>query len=527
MSATILIVAFAFGQAQPEKAVSDAEKKEFLKLLAKLPSRGEFFTEEAVQKALPYTRILLALTQKDLERHDIYPFLALSSGLMGHKEARQYAIANFSKIAHPTIKLGWAIALFRDTKSSSEILSFLRNALESKDDARTLSAMLGPGFEEFRDNVIRTHEIGRQLKVEQVKQHSTLPFPKYGGGFDYTNSTYVCAPGPIVYAVRRLNQQGELITYDLAKGTTSRRVVPQPKEFKPNYDFPHYFGDPVLSFNSRGDLLCRWTIEGNGDHALAMLKKGTDSFVVKRVRLYLGSGCVVTDSDGAWYLIQGAPDFKVYQIDNDLKLTRLGSFTGKGHHSTHILDARFISSDTLHLFWGDVLSGGNHLRMRCIDFDVKKRTWLHNREIFKLDEFVSSANEPTVLKLKDDSLHYLWRIDEGANRGEATGLYYQAEAESKSVKVANGYHYRAIAVGHSVVVCYTLLRSPDKVYFRVLHYGAPGPVTELTVAKGREHNLQDEYMALYAETDRIWFVNTLAPNTLYELKLVDMKQEAR
>lgn len=28
-------------------------------------------------------------------------------------------------------------------------------------------------------------------------------------------------------------------------------------------------------------------------------------------------------------------------------------------------------------------------------------------------------------------------------------------------------------------------------------------------------------MALYTEADRIWFANTLAPNTLHELKLVD------
>ena len=70
MSATLLLVAFAFGQPQPEKAVTDNEKKEFLKLLATLPTRGEFFAEEAIPKAAPYTRVLLALTDKDLEKYE-------------------------------------------------------------------------------------------------------------------------------------------------------------------------------------------------------------------------------------------------------------------------------------------------------------------------------------------------------------------------------------------------------------------------------------------------------------------------
>jgi len=64
MSAMILLVTLAFGLAEPEKDVTDAEKKEFLKLLAGLPTQGEFFTEEAVKKVVPYTRVLLTLTKK-------------------------------------------------------------------------------------------------------------------------------------------------------------------------------------------------------------------------------------------------------------------------------------------------------------------------------------------------------------------------------------------------------------------------------------------------------------------------------
>src|SRR5262249_31049089 len=120
-------------------------------------------------------------------------------------------------------------------------------------------------------------------------------------------------------------------------------------------------------------------------------------------------------------------------------------FAGKGHHSVDIVDIRSISKDVLHLFWGDVLVGDNHLRMRCVDLDVKKQKWLHSREIFRLDQFVSSASEPTVLQLKDDSLHYLWRVDEGAKVGVATGFYYQSEVDGKTVKVSSGYEHRAIA----------------------------------------------------------------------------------
>src|SRR5262249_54436517 len=160
------------------------------------------------------------------------------------------------------------------------------------------------------------------------------------------------------------------------------------------------------------------------------------------------------------------------------------------------------------LFWGD----------RCVDFDVKKQTWLHNRAMNE------GADEPTVLQLKDESVHYLWRMDKSAEPTPATGVYYQAEADGKTVKVANARQYRAAAVGDRIVVCYTLDDQPDKALFRVINHGALGPVKEITVAKGRKHNLWSDYMLLHAETDRIWFVNTIASNTVYELKLADAKK---
>jgi hypothetical protein len=523
MSTTMLLVALALGQAQPEKAVTDAEKKEFLEVLAKLPSQGEFFTEEAITKAVPYTWVLLALDKKDLAKYELYPFVALSRGLIDRKEPRQYGITNFHKIAHPTIKLFWAAVLFKENAVSPDIVKFLRQALDSKEDARTLSDMAGPGFEEFRELVIRTYDLASATKVELVKQHAIDAFSEYDGGRDYTNESYAFGPDQLLYAVRPLKQQSELTTYHLGKGTTNRLVIPQPPGFKADFDFRTYFDDPVLTINSGGDLFCRWTIGGNGDHALALLKKGSDSFLVKRVKLYLAHCCVVADAEGAWYLVQGGPNFTVYQVDKDLNLTQLGNFAGKGHHSVRIADVRFIAKDVLHLFWGDVLDG-NHLRMRCVDFNVKTKKWLHDREIFRLDKFVSSANQPTVLQFKDGSLHYLWRIDEGANQGKATGLYYQAEADGKTVKVSNAYEYRAVAVGNRIVVCYTQEDSPEKVFFRVIQHGILGAESAIAAAKGRKNNLWSEDMALHAEFARIWFANTLARNTVYELKLVEAKE---
>ena len=73
MIAIILLIALAIGQEQPERPVTDAEKKDFLALLPRLPTKKEFFADEAITKAIPYTRVLLALTEKDLEKRELYP----------------------------------------------------------------------------------------------------------------------------------------------------------------------------------------------------------------------------------------------------------------------------------------------------------------------------------------------------------------------------------------------------------------------------------------------------------------------
>jgi hypothetical protein len=65
---------------------------------------------------------------------------------------------------------------------------------------------------------------------------------------------------------------------------------------------------------------------------------------------------------------------------------------------------------------------------------------------------------------------------------------------------------------------------PNKVFFRVINGDKVGPVSELKISDNRKHELWGSRMVLgRAGDDRIWFLNTLEINTLYELKLVDVK----
>jgi hypothetical protein len=155
MAAATLLLGLAFLRAEAEKQITATEKKAFLELLPRLPTHGEFFTDEAVQKAMPHTRVLLALTPKDIEKCDIYPFLALSRGLLDCKEQRDYGVKHFGTIAHPTLKLAWGSMLFDAKAVSPEIVAFLRAALESKEQSKRLSQMLGPSFEDFKKRVMK------------------------------------------------------------------------------------------------------------------------------------------------------------------------------------------------------------------------------------------------------------------------------------------------------------------------------------------------------------------------------------
>ncbi len=162
---TIFIIGLTTPTCQESKRVTVAEKKEFLKLLETLPSKGEFFTKEAIDKAAPYTRVLLALTPKDIEKYDIYRFLALSRGLLDRKKYREYGVRHFANIAHPEIKLSWGVILFNEKVSMPEIVHYLRRALKSEEQAKVLSEILGPNFDDFKKQVKK-----QSLKEEKKKK---------------------------------------------------------------------------------------------------------------------------------------------------------------------------------------------------------------------------------------------------------------------------------------------------------------------------------------------------------------------
>ncbi|MCE9555360.1 MAG: hypothetical protein K8T91_18580 [Planctomycetes bacterium] len=526
MSASVLLIGLALIVGQAPNEVSNADKQAFFKLLSGLEvqaaGHAAIFTEKAVKEAAPFAPVLFALTEKDLEMKEASPLLVLTWQLAGVDTARQYGIKNFGRILHPQIKRQWAFGLFQEKAAPPEIVAFLRQELEREGVEREFG--LGPHFQAFKEKVILADEIAKQPKVELVKKHvQKNRFPKHGGGFDYHISNCIFAPGPLLYVARPLNndkagpvtgQQGELFAFDLSKGTASRRLIPQPKGFVPKHDFMHYFGSPVLSVNSRGDLLCRWTLAGNGDHAFGLLKKGADSLVVKSVvgLAIQYDSLVVSDPVGAWYLIAWRPAqyCTVYRVDEELNLTQLGKLTSKD--CGEIYDGCFIANDLLHLL----------CNFRSVDFQLTNRKWLHPREI-RSSKTPGRAYNVTVVQLKDDSLHYLWGLDGEGENANLTGVYYQAESSLESLKVCPNRHFRAIAFGNRIVVCFTLEDAPTKVFFRVIHHGTMGPVSELTIENNLDYSLWADSMQLHAEADRIWFVNTMQSDSVYELRIAEVK----
>jgi len=157
----LLIVALLFvnfPQQTPTSQISESQRKQFIELLGTLPHKGEFFTDEAVRTAAPYLPVLLALTDKDIEGLDIYPFAALSRALCNVKENRVYATNHFGEIQHPELKLAWATMLFDSGNSSSEIVRYLKAALKSEAQAKSLAEMAGPNFKDLKRRILATHE---------------------------------------------------------------------------------------------------------------------------------------------------------------------------------------------------------------------------------------------------------------------------------------------------------------------------------------------------------------------------------
>jgi hypothetical protein len=222
MTALMLVLALAATPSQAENDVTSAEKQAFLELLVKLPTRGEFYTDEAIQKAHPHTRVLLALTEKDLERHDIYPFLALSRGLLDHREQREYGVKHFDKIAHPKLKLFWAAVLFDKKPASAEIVRFLRASLESKQQAEVLSRMLGGKFEDFKSRVKEHAAEGARRDTMPPLLSLYLPVPLGVPGVEQ-QSTGVFIPANY-RAVKTIDLVVFLRGYDIKRPKTATSV---------------------------------------------------------------------------------------------------------------------------------------------------------------------------------------------------------------------------------------------------------------------------------------------------------------
>jgi hypothetical protein len=148
----ILLVLLVPTQA-PVNQVSENEKKQFVQLLTTLPHKGEFFTEEAVKTAGPYLPVLFALTDKDIEGYDIYPFAAISRGLCDVKKHRVYANKHFDEIRHSELKLMWAAMLFEYSERSPQIVRYLKSALKDDGKARQLAEMFGPEYKDLEHRI--------------------------------------------------------------------------------------------------------------------------------------------------------------------------------------------------------------------------------------------------------------------------------------------------------------------------------------------------------------------------------------
>lgn len=142
------------------------ERREFLEFVAQLPTQNEFFSDVGVNQAIPYARVLLAVTKEDEDRyasergikeHDIYPLMALSAGMAERPEVRAFVNKNFSVIQHPRLKLMWGALLFDKSEYTRDIVVFLHSALDNKSEAQWLSGSMGPGYDNFKARVEAAH----------------------------------------------------------------------------------------------------------------------------------------------------------------------------------------------------------------------------------------------------------------------------------------------------------------------------------------------------------------------------------
>jgi WD40 repeat protein len=192
---------------------TDAQKKEFIELLKTLPTRGEFYTPEAVQQATRYLPVLLSLTEKDIEQYDLYPFVALSGGLSFDKQNRTYVLSHFNEIRHAKLKLGWAVLLFNAGDISRDVVHHLRDALLAPAGASDLSGMVGHSqFKFFRRKVL-SHPYANDEGLLQWKEDE-----------GHTDWVVTVAFSPDGKTLASGSHDGTVLLWDVATGRQVRAI---------------------------------------------------------------------------------------------------------------------------------------------------------------------------------------------------------------------------------------------------------------------------------------------------------------
>jgi hypothetical protein len=374
------------------------------------------------------------------------------------------------------------------------------------------------------------------VRLKQVFELGNLPKYDEGGGLDYTDSTCVIGKGDAFYWVRPLKHGGELCTWRLADRNVLHEPIPEPKGVVAKHDVLHDFGSPALWISPTGGQVVRWEIGGNCDHGLALRDGANGAFRTERVSICLSNSKAIQSPSGAWYLLAWRGNYpqgflvSVYEVSDNLTLTLKGEHHSLGHHDIGVLDAAFTPDDRLHLVWADVERGiardvrQNWLRLRAIDLDVSTGAWSNEREVWRLDRSVGSVS-PRLHIRENGSTHYVWKVDEGAHQSPAGGIFYQGMEGQTTIKVAESREaLKSLAIGEDIVVCFTHEDDPEKVYFRVLRDGKPGPYTSITLTRRPSHALWSNSIVLGARSDgTFWFVDTHAAGTLYNLEVAEQK----
>jgi len=362
-----------------------------------------------------------------------------------------------------------------------------------------------------------------QEVVRFVQSHRVTDIQKYRSGESYRNCDCAFRDDETFLCVHPTKRGGELQFCSIRKNEVVRTAIPEPKAFKPKFDWDHYFHGPHIWPNARGDLFILWTVGGNGEHGLALHSKESNKFRCDiSYRPLQSFSKAVGDADGSWYLVRWAGDLAVYRVDveKEFDLEALGFHEGLGYHRYGVVDACLRAKGILHCIYAQVEEAIaiRRLRFHAVDFDIAKKSWSERRTLFDQNDSVSSAH-PRVVMLEGKP-HYFWSIDWRKDKTPGGGLHYLADGKTTSVRLADSRQFEVLAIGKKIVVCYTIEGKIDQVFFRVIEAGIVGPESSVKISNRYDYSLWGEDMVLgNAGRDRLWFVNAKEINKFYELKI--------